>query len=98
MGKKRPSERGDKQAEAVVGPKRPRAGSLGPADSAFEPTVQGRAHGSSTTPLKAILEDYAEQQRQAKDANGGDDGMVGLHIGFDIPDAVPAGATAAAGD
>ena len=63
MGKKRPSERGDKQAEAVVGPKRPRAGSLGPADSAFEPTVQGRAHGSSTTPLKAILEDYAEQQR-----------------------------------
>ena len=63
MGKKRPSERVSKKAEAAAGPKRPRAGSLSPVDSAFEPIVQGRAHGSSTTPLKAILEDYAEQQR-----------------------------------
>ena len=57
MGKKRPSERVAKKAEAAAGPKRPRAGSLSPVDSAFEPTVQGRAHGSSSTPLKQILED-----------------------------------------
>ena len=35
--------------------------------------------------VKAILDDYAEQQQQLTAASGSDDGMVGLHIGFDIP-------------
>ena len=93
---KRPTERVSAPAKAATGSKRPRAGTLSPVDPAFMPTAEGRAHGSSSTPLKAILDDYAEQQQQLTAASGSDDGMVGLHIGFDIPDAEPVGAAAVA--
>ena len=96
MAKKRAGKPGGKAPAAQVGPKRPRPGSLSPVDPEFLPVVEGRARGSSSTPLKSLRKEHASSQRQAMPANADDDGMASLDTGADIPDAVPADGAAVA--